>query len=332
VLLRAFTLTPGASCLAQVGGYAEITLRELRRWTPHLLLAHTLQPATAAMQQHHLAQGAYVIYAARFRTPQDRASIVQLIDTHLGCPLQPFDVVDTWAIHTLPTEDSMPSPDAFAPPVAKVLQLDGSQVAAAGASAPQEHVPPELLHWCSECGMPREWMAAAMQVHTAAVQLLSSREFIGSHGMYRITASWLTAWLAAATAAGDSVDQFATFVATGALLYGQRLRHASAREQLQGTFWQAAGLREEQVAAAVEEASELQLLDYADAADMPFAVMPSTLRTWKVVGHVLEAGESPLVVGSAGCGKSEALMALGYAAGASVLQHALTPGEAPRLS
>lgn len=323
--------------------YAEVSIRELIKWTKHILLGQQHTPdssaaatagadspdqaavSTAAVSEQLLSDTAWAVYAARFRTAAARAVVAQLL-TEKGWPAPPLSSTLGNASDSMDFDVSI---------------KDGSRTVRLGGTAalhwqPTKHY--NLTDTETARQLPEVMLQAAAAAHAAVVQLTSQAHFVQVHGVYQVHQSWLQHWLQQLQQlelAGDM--QQAGWI--GLYLYCSRLRHADARSALAAVFASHFNLQQQAAAnlaavcsGAAAGSTELppQLaglqLQQPDPAK-PFVLTSRILRAWQVAGRALMAAEPLLVVGRDGSGKSECLRALSWLLGEQLQQFNLTPGE-----
>jgi hypothetical protein len=351
--------------LSQVAAYTEVSIRELLQWVRHILreisddpssLAssnsydsscnpdqqptqedtlnepHILDTAADGVPPHLLADTAYAVYAARFRSPAARAAVIEVLAAQ-GWP---------------------------APRVSAQLAARGSdnpsdsssfQVLCEGSSR-CVHIDDVALQWRSakhhqssleaDDGTPVELLQSALAVHAAATRTACQADFIQAHGLYMVQHSWLLHWLNQAQQQGlTSTEQIGWL---GLYLYCSRVRHVAARLKIAALFishfnlpeCEAQWLAEAAVAVAsgaVDGHEHLHLLPVGVKLDVvtvpvkPFVLTPRVLRAWALAGRFVISEDPLLLVGKDGCGKSEALKALAWLLGEELKQLNITPGE-----
>jgi hypothetical protein len=346
------SVVSAVAIVLQVTAYAEVSIRELIKWTKHMLLGlqHTNQQqhapdstntsATAAddrsvdqdaaspmvVPEQLLSDTAWAVYAARFRTPAARAVVTQLVSDR------------KWpAPHLSSTSGSTDSSSSSSSGSSSlhVSVTDNSRTVQLGSTATlhwQQRKHFDALDAAALQQLPEEVVQAAAAAHAAVVRVASQAHFVLSHGIYQVQQSWLQHWL---QQLGPEIDlQQAGWV--GLFLYCSRMRHAGARSAIAAAIASQFDLQQQAAvdyAAALSSAEQAQLppelaglqLQQPDPAK-PFVLTTRVLRAWQVAGRSLMASEPLLVVGRDGSGKSECLRALSWLLGEQLQQFNLTPG------
>lgn len=291
-------------------GYAEVSIRELLKFVNHMVWYRRAEPTQWPLGESYRADLlrkrvvgfiAWCVYGARFR-----ATGQGFVRALISSPK-----VGWWDSSAATIE----------------WDVNDSEVVIGGVSVPRTRVDyPERIRqaWLalrSDVPLKPSWFEIACATLSCFVALAWQRSFISENGVYCVTASWALEPLQHTGLVKGGDAGFREVCLASLLL---RLRSQRARELVYERL-NTAGMP---VLPAL--LSKFSFLQGLAGSSCPFAVTPRVLRVWHAVALGLHVADPILVLGEAGCGKTECMRVLCALLGFSYHQVCLTSESEPQ--